>query len=227
MTTVAKREIETMAEFLARLGGISPDRVLMRPLPGEATEADLLDHIGHSNRICELIDRVLVEKTMGRGESFIAAWIMQCLAVYVGPRNLAYFITEAGIVRLRPGIVLAPDISFIRRDRLPDGKFDMTPIGELIPDLTVEVLSAGNTKAEIERKIGEYFQAGIEAVWIVDPFRRVVVVYTSPEEAVTLAETDTLDGGTIFPGLDLPLARIFELVPPTKKRTRPKRGGGG
>ena len=226
MSTVAKHEIETAAELLElieRLGGIPPHRILLRPTPGEATEADLLDHLSRANKTCELVDGTLVEKAMGKGESFLAVWIIRCLDAYVVPRDLGYFASGDGIVRLRPGVVRAPDISFIRLAKLPDGLFDMTPIGELIPDLAIEVISASNTKDEIVRKIGEYFLAGIEAVWIVDHFRRVVVVHTSPEDAVTLAETDTLDGGTVFPGLDLPLARIFECVPLTKRRNRRKK----
>jgi Uma2 family endonuclease len=223
MSTVVKQEIETMEDLLARLGDIPPGRVLMRPLPGEATEADLLDHIERTGKCSELIDDILVEKAMGQGESGIASWITMLLGEYILPRSLGCLFSADSIVRLRPGVVRSPDISFIRKDRLPGGLLDMTPIGEVIPDLAVEVLSASNTKAEIERKIGEYFLAGVEAVWIVDHFRRVVVVHTSVEEFVTLAETDTLDGGTVFPGLDLPLARIFEIVPPTKKRQRRKR----
>ena len=53
-----------------------------------------------------------------------------------------------------------------------------------------------------------------------DPFRRVFVIHTTPEDFVTLRETDTLDGGPVFPGLDLPLAKIFERVPHTKRRKR-------
>ena len=160
---------------------------------------------------------------MGKGQSFIAGWIVQCLAVYVGPRDLGYFCGGDGFVRLKERTVRAPDISFFRKERMPNGQFDMTPIGELIPDLAVEVISDGNTPAEIDLKIGEYFQAGVEAVWVVDPFRRVVEVYTSADDFVTLKETDTLEGSPVFPGLGLPLARIFELVPPTKKRPRRKK----
>jgi Uma2 family endonuclease len=227
MTTVAKRGIETLAELLdlaERLGGIPPARVLLKPTPGEATEDDLLEQIRRRDRTCELIDGTLVEKAMGRGRSFLAAWIMQSLGGYVGPRDLGFFISSDGIVRLEEGTVRAPDISFIRKERLPNGQFDMTPLGEIIPDLAVEVVSEGNTKAEIERKTGEYFQAGVEAVWIVDPFRRVIVVHSSPENFVKLKEADTLEGSPVFPGLDLPLARIFEPVPVVKKRPRRKRG---
>ena len=223
MSKVATNGIDTIGQLLEQLGDIPASRVMLKPTPGKATEADLLRMVERADRLCELVDGTLVEKVMGRGESFLAVWIIQRLAAYVEPRDLGHFISGDGIVRLRKGVVRAPDISFIRKKRLPNGQFDMTPIGEIIPDLAVEVISDGNTKAEIERKIGEYFFAGIEAVWIVDPFLRVVVVYTSPEDAVTLAETDTLDGGTVFPGLDLPLAKVFELVPPTKRRTRRKK----
>ena len=223
MTTVANQGPETVQELVDQLGGIPLGRVLLRPTPGQATEEDLLDLIDRTKKLCELVDGTLVEKAMGKGQSFIAGWIIQCLAVYVGPRGLGYFCGGDGFVRLKERTVRAPDVSFFRKERMPNGQFDMTPIGGLIPDLAVEVISADNTQAEIERKIGEYFQAGVEAVWVVDPFRRVLEVHTSADDFVTLKETDTLDGGTVFPGLDLPLARIFELVPPTKKRTRRKK----
>ena len=223
MSTVVKAEVETMEDLLARLGGIPPYRVLMRPTPGEATEADLLDHVKRTKRICELVDGTLVEKAMGKGQSGIACHLIMYLAGYILPRKLGFVTTEAGMTRFREGVVLAPDISFFRRDKSPNRQIDMTPIGESIPDLAVEVISSDNTKAEIDRKIGEYFLAGVEAVWVLDPFRRVVVVHTSPDDSVTLAETDTLEGGTVFPGLDLPLARIFEEVPPTRRRNRRKK----
>ena len=228
MTIVAKQGPETMEELLElvkQLGGIPPARVLMRPTPGEATEDDLLEQMRREDRTCELIDGTLVEKAMGKGESFLASWIVQRLFGYVDPRDLGYFCGGDGFVRLKERTVRAPDISFFRKERMPDGQIDMTPIGEVIPDLAVEVISAGNTKAEIERKIGEYFDAGVEAVWIVDPFRRVMVVHTSADDFVTLKETDTLEGSPVFPGLDLPLARIFGRVPVVKKRPRRKRGG--
>ena len=107
MSLVLRHEFETAAELLELiedLGGIPPSRLLLKPMPGEATEADLLERISRTNKTCELIDGVLVEKAMGRGEAFLAGWIMQCLAPYVGPRELGYFIPADGIVRLRPGV---------------------------------------------------------------------------------------------------------------------------
>jgi hypothetical protein len=59
--------IDTLADLLERLGGIAPDRVRFRPAPGTATEADVIAVRERHQRICELIDGVLVEKAMDSG----------------------------------------------------------------------------------------------------------------------------------------------------------------
>ena len=38
---------------------------------------------------------------------------------------------------------------------------EVRPAAFLAPDLAVEVLSKSNTKKEMQRKLGEYFQAGV------------------------------------------------------------------
>ena len=63
----------TLADFWTHLGGIPPERIRMSPLPGTATEKDVVEAESRAGRICELIDGVLVEKTMGYRESFVAA----------------------------------------------------------------------------------------------------------------------------------------------------------
>ena len=83
------------------------------------------------------------------------------------------------------------------------------PITEIAPDLTVEVLSKGNTRAEMARKRREYFASGTRLVWEVNPRRRTVTVYTSPTASTRLTETDTLTGGDVLSGFKLPLAELF------------------
>lgn len=55
----------TVADMLAQLGGVPPERIRLVPLPGTATEQDVIDVEARTDRLCELIDGVLVEKTMG------------------------------------------------------------------------------------------------------------------------------------------------------------------
>jgi Uma2 family endonuclease len=77
------------------------------------------------------------------------------------------------------------------------------------PDLAVEVLSEGNTAAEMDRKRREYFTSGTRLVWEVDPNTRTVAVYTSPEGPLVLDADQTLDGGAVLPGFTLRLATLF------------------
>ena len=56
-----------------------------------------------------------------------------------------------------PGLVRLPDISFISWDQVPTRHCPPDPIAGLAPALAVEVLSKGNTKREMDRKVREYF----------------------------------------------------------------------
>lgn len=79
----------------------------------------------------------------------------------------------------------------------------------LAPELVVEVLGSGNTKAEMSRKRIEYFHSGTQLIWIVDCDNRSVTVYTSPGAAVLYLEKDTIDGGCVLPGFSSPVAEFF------------------
>ena len=202
-------EIVTVADLLERLGGIPAERVRWQPLPGTATEEDVIEIERRENRLCELVDGVLVEKAMGFRESVLASFLIGELYKFVAPRKLGLVAAPDGMMRLAAGLVRMPDVSFISWARLPGGKIPKAPIPRLAPDLAVEVLSPGNTAAEMERKRREYFKAGVSVVWLVDPVARRVTVYTAPDQFRVLAESETLDGGQVLPGFALSLRELF------------------
>ena len=78
-----------------------------------------------------------------------------------------------------------------------------------MPNLVVEVLSESNTAKEMKRKLREYFKAGVELVWHVDPRDRVVEVYTAPDKLVILRASQTLTGGRVLPGFKVTLKQLF------------------
>ena len=90
----------------------------------------------------------------------------------------------------------------------------------LAPDLAVEVLSEGNTKGEMERKLKDYFFAGVRLVWYIDLKKRTAAVYTSPDEGATLTEDQSLDGGAVLPGFRLSLRKLFARPTPPGGRKR-------
>lgn len=201
--------IPTLADLLEELGDVPANRVLLRPPPGTATERDLLDLLDHENRLCELVDGVLVEKAMGFRESILAVALIRFLSTFVNQRQLGLVTAPDGTMRLAPRLVRMPDVAFTSWDRFPNRQVPREPIPSLAPDLAVEILSKGNRPREMARKCREYFAAGTRLVWIIDPVARTAEVFTAPEQSAVLTEADTLDGGDVLPGFSLRLRDLF------------------
>jgi Uma2 family endonuclease len=200
----------TVGDLLERLGGISPERVRFAPVPGTATEQDVIDIERRENRLFELVEGVLVEKVIGYRESVLAVAVASALRAFVVPRKLGLVSGSDGMMRLFPGLVRIPAVAFVSRERLPGGHMPAEPIPDLVPDLAVEVLSKSNTTAEMARKRGEYFGAGARLVWLIDPDTRTAAVYDAGDRPPRqLTELDSLDGGGVLPGFALPLKELF------------------
>jgi Uma2 family endonuclease len=204
----------TVADLLEQLGGIDPRRIRMKPPPGKATEKDLLKIHNQEDRLYELVDGVLVEKAMGYAEGAIAAVLIRVLGNWVFERDLGIIAGADSTMRLMQGLVRLPDLSFISWKRLGKHEYPSEPIPELAPELAVEVLSIGNTPGEMRRKLQEYFLAGVDLVWLINPDTRTVDVVTARDQVRRrLDEDQVLDGGTVLPGFTLPVKDIFVHVP--------------
>ena len=202
----------TMADVQARLVGFPPDRIRTYPSPGTATEEDLLAAESRSNRICELIDGTLVEKTMASIESALAAALIHFLYLYADTRRLGMVLAPDGMLKILPGQIRAPDVSFIRWERFPGRQPFNLPIFPVVPDLAVEVLSANNTAIEMDRKLHDYFAAGVRLVWYIEPSTCTARAYTAADQWTAIGPGDSLVGGEVLPGFELPLAELFAWV---------------
>ena len=203
------QRVDTLADLIRELGDIPLQRIRLHPPPGTATERDVLAALETPRkRLCELVDGVLVDKPMGTKESLLALLLGHLLWDFL-ENNLGIVIGADGPLRLKLGLVRIPDLAFISWDRLPGGKLPDEPIAGIVPDLAVEVLSEGNTKREIERKLKEYFQCGVRLVWLLDPRTQTAKAYTSPTKVRRIGKNQNLDGGDVLPGFSAPLKRLF------------------
>ena len=66
--------------------------------------------------------------------------------------------------RLQLGQVRIPDVAFYGWDKFPDHLLPLEKILSAVPDLSVEVLSEGNTDEEMERKRREFFGRGTKII---------------------------------------------------------------
>jgi Uma2 family endonuclease len=208
-TTNSSSEVWTAVSLAACFGAIPLERVWTHPAPGEATEENVVEICDHRDRLCELIDGVLVEKTVGYLESWLAINLASLLANFVREHDLGIVLGADGLTRLSPGQIRIPDAAFISWDRIPDRYLPQQPFWDRGLDLAVEITSPHNTVQEMDRKLVDYFAAGVRAVWYVYPKSREVVVYSSPTQSITIQENGTLDGSPVLPGFSLPLAELF------------------
>ncbi len=204
-------EVRSMQDVLDRLGGVPLSRLRARPAPGEATEADLIAANDSGTAICELIDGVLVEKPMGIRESLLAAALIALIQRFADAHKLGFVTGEAGTMRIMPGLVRVPDVAFMAWGRVPGNRVPTQPIPDLSPDLAIEVLSVSNTKAEMERKIGEYFDSGTTLVWLVDPKSRTITIHDRDEsEARVYGGSDAIVLNKVLPGFRFTLNELFD-----------------
>jgi len=135
-------------------------------------------------------------------ESGYAAVLVGYIFIFLRDHRLGRVFGADAAIRLFPGSVRIPDVSFISWERLPR---DKAPLPDLVPDLAVELLNELNTRKEMERKLNDYLHAGVRLVWYVDPATRSAKVY-SAGGVRELTEADDLDGGDVLPGFRLRLA---------------------
>ncbi len=207
--TIARADIKTLADLRKRLGGIPLERIWFHPAPGTAAEKDVLEVELRENRLCELVDGTLVEKAMGFEEARLALRLGRLIDAFVDQNDLGICVGADGMMRIAPGLVRIPDLSFIAWEKLPGRESPREPIPDLAPDLAVEVISEGNTKAEMTRKVGEYFEAGARLVWLIDPKKRTARVFSSPEKSALVRADQVLDGGDVLPGFVLLLSDLL------------------
>ena len=206
----APRRYANMRDFLRALGDIPLERIVFDPWPGTATEADCLDH-GYRVRTAEMIDGTLVEKDMGYWEGKIAMRLGGRMDSHSDAGDLGIVNGPDATMRVVTGNIRLPDVTFVTKARAPTRDL---PVPDLSPDLIVEVLSAGNTPAEIDRKLREFFAGGTRLAWVVDRRPRTVAVHRGGVgPAAVLTEADALDGEDVLPGFAMPVADLFAGLP--------------
>jgi Uma2 family endonuclease len=201
--------IWTASEVIAHFGDIPIVRVRTSPEPGKATEADVIELHERHDRLCELIDGTLVEKTMGWREAELAIIIASLLRNFVSGNRSGKVFGPDGMFRLEPGRIRIPDVAYISKERFAGRSVKPTAFWELGCDLAVEVISPSNTVREMRRKLDDYFSAGVRMVWYVYLEPREIVVYTSPQSSVTMRDDDVLDGGTVLPGFSVTVSDVY------------------
>lgn len=180
----------------------------MTPLALQTAE-DLL-RFREPGKTAELVRGVLVvREPPGTHHGRCANRLAYRLTQFVERHGLGeVFAQDTGFKIARdPDTVRAPDVAFVaqaRLDRIPPEGY-----ADLAPDFVVEILSPGDRPGEVLEKIGQWLDAGVRLVWVLDPIRRGARIYRADGTVAMLGPGDELDGEDVFPGFRLPLGEIL------------------
>ncbi len=177
----------------------------MRPV---ATEEDLL-RTPEDGRKRELVDGRIRMSPAGSRHGEVCVNVILALGGFVKQHRLGHVFDSSTGFRLPGGNVRLPDVAFVAAGRFP-GEHVPQGFSDVPPDLAVEVLSPDDRSRDVLDKVGEYLQAGVRLVWVIDPKRRTAAVYRSLTDVRQLGPEDLLDGEDVLPGFQCRLADVVD-----------------
>ena len=102
------------------------------------------------------------------------------------------------------------DLCWFVRERLPDlATLDERADIMIPPDLAIEIVTPGQTVAELTRKLRSAIRRGVRLGWLIDAKRCRVHILSPTDPPVILASGDILIGDPILPGFVLPIDDLF------------------
>ena len=125
--------------------------------------------------------------------------------------------TKSGVVydsstgfKLSNGAVRSPNVTWIALERwnelTPKQQAKFAPID---PDFVIELLSPTDDLNQLQSKMLEYMDCGVELGWLINPEDKQVEIYRNGRDKEVLNNPQSLSGEDILPNLVVDLREIF------------------
>ena len=75
----------------------------------------------------------------------------------------------------------------------------------------IEILSNSESYAEVEIKINDYFEAGVQLVWYINPQSQKIYVYTSPTTVQILTNKESIIANPVLPDFQFVIDKMFSI----------------
>lgn len=176
---------------------MTAEELLVLDLPGKSTELVR----GH----------LIVREPPSTYHGVIAAKVTYILGAFVYPNALGSLIgQDTGFkIAADPDTVRAPDVAFVSSART--SAIGPRGYAALAPDLVVEIVSPGDRRGELLAKVGDWLDAGVRLVWVIDPGRREAHVHRRDGGVAVVTAVDSIDGEDVLPGFSCQLSELLDV----------------
>ena len=159
----------------------------------------------------EIVDGQRRDKPMSMVAQWVGSQIVTDVNIHLRETGVGGFaVTENFIACFdwAPDTQRRPDVAYWHREQLPDG-MPMRGVTRVAPAWCIEVVSPGDHVEELQEKIEEYFRAGVELVWVVNPSTRTIRAEQPDGTAHTYRAADPITAAPVLPEFSATVAGFF------------------
>ena len=187
---------------------LSPQKT--SPLAAPSLLSQQMRRLEEDDKLFELVDGQPLETQMSDLAQLVADNLKDMLVLWAAPDRLGRSFVEATYQCFphQPGMVRRADVSYISSGRLAGYEWTHSHLS-IAPDLAVEVVSPNDNVYDLDRKINDYFRAGVRRVWVINPDLKIVRVHRGPGDIAELVGDVELSDPIVLPGFRCSLSALF------------------
>ncbi|MFP5230714.1 MAG: Uma2 family endonuclease [Acidobacteriota bacterium] len=142
----------------------------------------------------------------GKGELYIGReldnWVELHLGLAFGP-NTGFSLPD--------GSVRAPDAAWLSSEKWNSlTSAEQEKFIPFCPELIVELRSPNDSLTELEQKMDDWIANGAQLAWLIDPLRKLAMIYRPGQEPETLLQPELLHGEGPIAGFTLKMQRPWD-----------------
>jgi Uma2 family endonuclease len=168
-----------------------------------ATQMSVEEYLRTSFRPdCEFVDGEVLDRNVGEVDH---GWVQRAVLLYVALREkkLGVVIIQEQRLRVNSQHYRVPDLMILEGAGKPKEQIITSP-----PVVCIEVLSPKDRMSRMRRKVADYLAFGVRYIWVLDPKKKLALVFTATEDG-RVAEGALR---TENPAIEIPLTEIFDEI---------------
>ncbi len=133
------------------------------------------------------------------------------IQVFLGTNPFGEVVSEMDMT-LGADVVRRPDVAFIQKAHLEGIDLNRVPL-PIAPDIAIEIVSKSDRADDLNLKVSQYLEAGVQAVWLLYPGTQLAYRYLQGKldpEVRSAHAGARLEEPEVLPGFSLPLSEIFK-----------------